>query len=342
MKERLLVFLALLLALTLCFGGCDFGDLPFDPLPPDDGTTDDGTTDDGTTDGGKVDYASLAAIPAYSGTPYVYLNNNVPTFTAEEITTLSYEYFSPLDDLKRCGYVEACVGVDIMPTEDRESISSVTPSGWKNKPYDFVDGGYLYNRCHLLGFQLTGENANKLNLITGTRYMNVDGMLPFENMVADYVRETENHVMLRVTPIYLGDNLVAHGVQMEAYSVEDEGEDISFNVYIYNVQPRITIDYKTGDNRLNEETDYAETAIDGENGSATLPPPTDEDTESGDGGEVTEGEEKEYVLNTRSKKIHLPTCSSVDDIAEHNKSAVTATKESLLSDGYSTCGVCKP
>lgn len=346
MKRFLLVFLALLLTLTMTLTGCELlDDLPLDPFAPDSG--DGGTEDDskgnsgGTEDDGPhTTYANLASIPAYSGSAFVYLNNNVPTFTEDEITDLSYEYFSPLDDLKRCGYVEASVGVDLMPTEPRESISSVTPSGWKNKPYDFVDGGYLYNRCHLLGFQLTGENANKQNLITGTRYMNVDGMLPFENMVADYVRETENHVMLRVTPIYLGDNLVAHGVQMEALSVEDGGADICFNVYIYNVQPRITIDYATGENYQNDVTDYAETAIDGDNGSATLPPPEEEAPD--EGGETVEGEEKEYVLNTRSKKIHLPTCSSVDNIAEHNKSAVTATKESLLSDGYSTCGVCKP
>ena len=248
MKKRFPVLLALFLALCLTFSGCNLSGL----IP-------DGTPDDGDTP--AASYADLAAIPAYSGSPYVILNNNIPTFTEEEITEESYEFFSPLDSLKRCGYVEASVGVDLMPTEDRESISSVTPSGWKNKPYDFVDGGYLYNRCHLLGFQLTGENANKQNLITGTRYMNVTGMLPFENMVADYVRETENHVMYRVTPIYLGDNLVAHGVQLEARSVEDGGEDICFNVYVYNVQPRITIDYATGDSRQNDDTDYAETAI---------------------------------------------------------------------------------
>ncbi|MBO7170684.1 MAG: DNA/RNA non-specific endonuclease [Clostridia bacterium] len=329
MKKQLTLFLSLLLALTLLFSGCDFlADLPVG------GPSNGGNADDQST----ATYADLAAIPAYSKSPYVILNGNVPTFTEEEITDLSYEYFSPLDALGRCGYVEASVGVDLMPTEDRESISSVKPSGWINKPYDFVDGGYLYNRCHLLGFQLTGENANKLNLITGTRYMNVDGMLPFENMVADYVRETENHVMLRVTPIYLGDNLVAHGVQMEAFSVEDGGEDICFNVYVYNVQPRITIDYATGNSRQNDNTDYAETAINGENGSATLPPAEDEENAA----PPVEGTEADYVLNTRSKKIHLPTCGSVDDMAEHNKQSYHGTKESLLADGYSACGVCKP
>ena len=325
MKKRFPVLLALLLALCLTFSACNLSGL----IP------------DGTPDGGDdtpPSYADLAAIPAYSGSPYVILNNNIPTFTEEEITNLSYEYFSPLDALGRCGYVEASVGVDLMPTEDRESISSVKPSGWINKPYDFVDGGYLYNRAHLLGFQLTGENANKQNLITGTRYMNVTGMLPFENMIADYVRETENHVMYRVTPIYLGDNLVAHGVQLEARSVEDGGEDICFNVYVYNVQPRITIDYATGDSRQNDDTDYAETAINGENGSATLPPTEEE----GDTAPPADGVEVDYVLNTRSKKIHLPTCGSVDDMAEHNKQAYHGTKEALIADGYTACGVCKP
>ena len=333
MKRLFPLLLALLLILTLPLTGCDvlddlLSDLP--DLPFDDG----GAPDDGDA---QPSYADLAAIPAYSGSPYVILNGGKPTFTEEEITDLSYEYFSPLDTLGRCGYVEASVGVDLMPTEDRESISSVKPSGWLNKPYDFVDGGYLYNRCHLLGFQLTGENANKLNLITGTRYMNVDGMLPFENMIADYVRETENHVMYRVTPIYLGNNLVAHGVQLEALSVEDGGEDICFNVYVYNVQPRITIDYATGDSRQNDATDYAETAINGENGSATLPP-EDEGAEA----PPAEGVEADHVLNTRSKTIHLPTCPSVDDMAEHNKQHYHGTKEALLTEGYKTCRVCKP
>ena len=339
-KSLLFSLIALLLSFCLVFGGCDLlGALP--DVLPDGGTPDEAPDSPDTPDeDASPSYANLAAIPAYSGSPYVILNDNVPSFTAEEITALSYEYFSPLDTLQRCGYVEASVGFDLMPTEDRESISSVKPSGWLNKSYDFVDGGYLYNRCHLLGFQLTGENANKLNLITGTRYMNVDGMLPFENMVADYVRETKNHVMYRVTPIYIGNNLVAHGVQLEALSVEDGGEDICFNVYVYNVQPRITIDYATGDSRQNDETDYAETAIDGQNGSATLPPT--EEAEPDEGGDIAEGEEREYVLNTRSKKIHLPSCSAVDDIADHNKSTVTATLESLLNGGYSACGTCKP
>jgi len=191
---------------------------------------------------------TVAQVPSYAGEPYVVLNNNAPLFAQGHMTTEAYEYYSDLDDLGRCGYAMACLGWELMPTEDRESISSVKPSGWIQGAYDFVDGGSLYNRCHLIGFQLAGENANKQNLITGTRYLNVEGMLPFENMVADYIKETENHVLYRVTPIYQGENLVASGVQLEGWSVEDEGQGICFHVYCYNNQPGVVIDYATGEN----------------------------------------------------------------------------------------------
>ena len=170
------------------------------------------------------------------------VNDNVPYFSDDDYTTQSYEYYSDLDNLGRCGIAMACIGQDLMPTEDRGSIGQVKPTGWHTVKYDCVDGKYLYNRCHLIGFQLSGENANTKNLITGTRYMNVDGMLPFENMVADFVKETNYHVLYRVTPIYDGKNLVANGVQMEAYSVEDDGDGICFNVFVYNAQPQISID----------------------------------------------------------------------------------------------------
>ena len=192
---------------------------------------------------------SVEEIPEFSGEPYVAVNGNVPFFMPEEITDESYEYYSELDELGRCGVTMACIGIDIMPTEERGEIGSVKPTGWQSVKYDIVDGKYLYNRCHLIGFQLAGENANKCNLITGTRYLNIEGMLPFENLVADYVQETENHVLYRVTPIFEGDNLVAHGVLMEGYSVEDEGEGVCFCVYAYNAQPGIIIDYQTGDSR---------------------------------------------------------------------------------------------
>ena len=191
---------------------------------------------------------SLENIPAYSGSPYVAINGNRPFFTEEDFTDCSYETYAPLDGLGRCGPAEACVGEDLMPTEKRGSISSVKPTGWVNRQYDFIDGKSLYNRCHLIGYQLTAENANKQNLITGTRYLNVTGMLPFENMVADYIRETGNHVLYRVSPMFDGVDLVAQGVLMEAWSVEDGGEGICFNVYCYNVQPGVVIDYATGDN----------------------------------------------------------------------------------------------
>lgn len=205
---------------------------------------------------------NLDSIPSYSDSPYATVNQNVPFFNDEEMSEESYESYSDLDSLGRCGVAEANIGEDLMPTEDRESISQVKPSGWMNKKYDGVDGGYLYNRCHLIGFQLTAENANEKNLITGTRYMNTEGMLPFENMVADYIKETGNHVLYRVTPVFEGDNLLATGVLMEAKSVEDDGEGILYNVFCYNVQPGIEIDYSDGSSTLAEESIISEEADD--------------------------------------------------------------------------------
>ena len=189
----------------------------------------------------------FSALPPYSGEPYISVCGGDPDFSEDEITSVSFEYYSELDALGRCGVCIASVGQDIMPTEKRGSIGQVKPTGWHTVKYDFVDGKYLYNRCHLIGFQLTGENANKRNLITGTRYLNVEGMLPFENMVADYVKETGNHVMYRVTPIFVGDELLARGVHIEAESVEDGGDGIMFNVFCYNVQPGVVLDYATGE-----------------------------------------------------------------------------------------------
>lgn len=196
---------------------------------------------------------TLEEIPPYSGSAYIPINDNIPEFPESDITTTSFETYSTLDILGRCGVAYANIGKDLMPTEKRTSISHIKPTGWRSIQYDNVDGKSLYNRCHLIGFQLTAENANAFNLITGTRYLNVDGMLPFENMIADYIKETNNHVLYRVTPIFEEDELVARGVVMEAYSVEDEGEGISFHVYAYNVQPGITIDYATGDSQLTKE-----------------------------------------------------------------------------------------
>ena len=188
-------------------------------------------------------------LPEYKGKPYVVINNNEPNFEKSELVTKSFEKYSELDSLKRCGVADSIIGKDLMPTSKRENISSVKPSGWKSIKYNGIDGKSLYNRCHLIGFQLAGENANKRNLITGTRYLNTKGMLPFENMIADYVKETNHHVRYRVTPIFVGNELVARGVQMEAISIEDNGKAVKFNVYCFNVQPNIEIDYKTGNSR---------------------------------------------------------------------------------------------
>lgn len=211
---------------------------------------------------------SVADIPAYAGDPYVTINDNEPQFLETDLATSSYEYYSDLDDLGRCGVVYACIGTDLMPTEERGNIGSVKPSGWHTVKYDIVDGKYLYNRCHLIGYQLSGENANVNNLITGTRYLNVEGMLPFENMVADYVKETGNHVLYRVAPVFEGNNLVASGVQIEAQSVEDQGEGILFNVYCYNVQPGVTIDYATGDSTLAENAEAQSNAATSNDGAS--------------------------------------------------------------------------
>lgn len=189
----------------------------------------------------------LENIPEYCGEPYVILRENQPDFDLEDLTLEPFERYSELDDLGRCGVAYANICLEIMPTEDREEIGQVKPSGWHTAKYDCVEGKYLYNRCHLIGYQLSGENANKQNLITGTRYLNVTGMLPFENMVDDYVEDTGNHVLYRVTPVFQGEELVARGVQMEAFSVEDEGEGVCFNIYAYNVQPGVVIDYATGE-----------------------------------------------------------------------------------------------
>ena len=275
--------------------------------------------------------ATLAEVPEYSGDPYVEINDNQPEFEDYELTTEAFEEYSELDELGRCGAAEACVGEETMPTEERGNISSVKPTGWKNKDYDNVDGGRLYNRCHLIGFQLTGENANEKNLITGTRYMNTEGMLPFENMVADYVHETDNHVLYRVTPIFDGDDLVASGVQMEAESVEDDGAGVCFNVYVYNVQPQITINYATGDNW---ESDTVESDKD-------LSEYDETDRLEDPEGSWAE-EEQTYILNVNSHKFHLPECSGAKDMKEQNKREFTGTRSELIEEGYEPCGSCNP
>ena len=289
-KSRWLSLLFLLFALLAALTGCVVAP-PSAPPPPQ---------------------PTLQDIPAFLGEPYVELCGGQPEFTEEDLTTEAFEFYSELDALGRCGTAYANICRELMPTEERDSIGQIKPSGWHTVRYDgLVDGKYLYNRCHLIGYQLAGENANERNLITGTRYMNVDGMLPFENLVADYVQETGNHVLYRVTPIYSGSDLVAGGVQMEALSVEDGGEGVRYNVYVYNAQPGVEIDYATGESWLEGE-------------------------EPADGAEFT------YILNTRSKKFHDPGCAGVATMSEANKETFTGGRDEVIAMGYSPCGQCRP
>lgn len=256
---------------------------------------------------------SSVDIPDYTGEPYVVMNDNIPFFTRTNLPTESFEYYSELDELGRCGAACANVGQDIMPTEERGDIGQIKPSGWQTVKYDNVDGRYLYNRCHLVGYQLSGENANEKNLITGTRYFNVQGMLPFENMIADYVKETDNHVLYRVTPVFDDDDLLAYGVLMEGWSVEDEGDGICFNVFVYNVQPNIVIDYANGESHPDESRS-----------ASAEPAGTD------------------YILNTNTKKFHYPACESVNQMAEKNKEFYFGNRDDLIAMGYDPCKKCNP
>lgn len=281
------ILLPVILAVNLIFSGCNLA---------------------------KADSADLAAIPEYTGSAYTVLNDNIPDFPEEDFTEESFETYSDLDSLGRCGVAYANIGEDLMPTTKRGSIGQIKPSGWHTVKYDSVDGKYLYNRCHLIGYQLTAENANEKNLITGTRYLNTEGMLPFENMVADYIKETGNHVLYRVTPLFDGNNLVATGVQMEAESVEDKGDGILYNVFCYNIQPGITIDYKSGDSSENED----------------MPVQTEAASVS------------EFVLNTSSKKFHKTSCSSISKIKQENKEVYKGSRDALISQGYDPCKKCNP
>lgn len=286
---------------------------------------------------------NAADVPAYSGEPYTAVNNNEPYFTSDNLTTEAFENYSELDALGRCGVAYANVCLETMPTEKRGSISEVKPTGWHSVKYDNVDGKSLYNRCHLIGYQLTAENANQQNLITGTRYLNVDGMLPFENMVADYVKETDNHVLYRVTPIFTGDNLVADGVLMEGYSVEDEGDGICFCVYAYNVQPGITIDYATGDSWLSSEKGNSDSSSGGNSAvsqsaadkSGTQQAAVQTESVKETSAPVSTG--TEYILNTNTKKFHYPSCSSVKQMKASNKKEYTGSRDDLIAQGYDPC-----
>lgn len=327
-------------------------------------------TEDSSVQADNSGAVDIGSIPPFSGEPSVEVNGNEPGFTDEEIRIAKEEgvvahgmtrapeqesagqestdgvseaeakgeeELAPLDGLGRCGAVTACVGTDTMPEGERESIGMIRPSGWPEKiadaKYDFIDGGFLWNRCHLLGWQLTGENAEERNLITGTRYMNVEGMLPYENEVAEYVKRTGNRVLYRATPAFEGDEPVARGVQLEAYSLEDDGEGVSFNVYCYNVQPDIEIDYMTGESRLAEGA-ASEVSGSGNESSGQA---------AGEGNGQT-SEKRTFVLNTNPerKRYHMPDCNSVDQIKDKNKKVVESTPEELEAEGYVPCGNCHP
>jgi len=257
---------------------------------------------------------SLDEIPEFSDAAYVEINGNIPYFEESELKANSYETYGNLDRLGRCTTCKACIGLDLMPTEKRGSIGEVKPTGWHSDKYNNVDGHYLYNRCHLIGYQLTAENANERNLITGTRYLNVDGMLPFENEIADYIRDTGNHVLYEVTPIFKDKELVARGVHMQAQSIEDGGRGVKFNVYCYNAQPGIEIDYQTGDSKAVDES------YNFDDGNA----------------------KQTYILNTSSKKFHRPNCEAVQKMIDKNKKKYKGTRQSLINNGYEPCGYCKP
>lgn len=292
------------------------------------------------TDDGVLSYRD---VPAFEGNPYVYVNDGEPTFTDEQrAAEPGHEHYGELDELGRCTTAFAMVGPETQPTEKRGSIGEVRPSGWQMAKYDFVEGKYLFNRCHLLGYQLTGENANPQNLITGTRYLNIQGMLPFENAVADYVDATGNHVLMAVTPIFEGDELVARGVHMMAESVEDGGEGVAFNVFCYNVQPGVVIDYGTGESMLEEEATPLPDVSGAEKAPATASDGGGEASEKG----ATETDEGKgvaaYVLNTNSKKFHRPDCSSVGQMSAKNREDVEDTREDLIANGYDPCKRCNP
>lgn len=295
---------------------------------------------------------SNSTTPKYESKAYVTVNNNVPKFTAtQKATKKSFETYSNLDSLGRCGVAFACIGKDIMPTQPRGSIGQVKPSGWHTVKYDCVDGKYLYNRCHLIGYQLSGENANVKNLITGTRYLNLDGMLPFENMVADYIKETGNHVLYRVTPVFKDKELVARGVQIEAYSVEDKGEGICFNVYCFNVQPGVDIVYLTGDSALNGEeitttttTKPTTTTTTKKTTTTTKPTTTTTKKTTTTTKQTTTKNDSStvYVLNTNTLVFHRASCRHVKSILPENREDSGDNRNEIIAIGYKACGTCKP
>ena len=287
------------------------------------------TNPNGNNNDNNISISDISDIPVYSGEDYIILNNNVPNFSESDLTTTSFEEYSPLDSLGRCGVAYANIGTDIMPTEKRESISSVKPSGWQSVKYDIVEGKYLYNRSHLIGYQLTAENANDRNLITGTRYFNATLMLPYENMVADYIKETNNHVLYRVTPVFEGNNLVATGVQMEAKSVEDNGEGIEFNVFVYNVQPGITIDYATGNSALSGEE-----IVETESSNNTTNSTGSSNNSNNTNNTTSSNEETVIRGNSKSKIYHCPGQKDYENMADSKYLVNFNSEQEAIDAGY--------
>lgn len=272
----------------------------------------------------------ISTIPSFTDKPYCILNNNIPAFDPDDFNGTPFESYEEPDEFGRCGVCVAAVGTELMPTEKRGEIGMIKPTGWHLDKYDFVDGKYLYNRCHLLGYQLTGENANPNNLVTGTRYLNTKGMLPFEDEIASYVKKTDNHVLYRVTPLFADDELVCRGVAMEGWSVEDSGASVCFNVFCYNVQPGVVIDYATGENHADESyiatTTVTETTVRTTVTTTVTQPPVEYD----------------FVANKNSKVFHRPDCTSVDKMSEKNRWYFQGSREELIADGYKPCSNCQP
>ena len=345
-------FVALLLAVCLAFGGCSAnGSGPTtgtDQAP--DGTSIQ-TTETASPEASAA-RATIADIPQYNGALCIDINDGQPGFSADDVNRGAFMHFSDLDFEGRCGEAFARIGQDTVSSEARGDISRVHPSGWVQHKYDFVDDGVLYNRCHLIAHQLCGENANEKNLITGTRTFNVMGMLYYEELVGNYVRSTGNHVLYRVTPLFAANDLVARGVQMEAESVEDNGVAICFNVFVYNVEPGVEIDYVTGESwesdatpKVTSKGEATKTSANTSNASLASTDASQEsasDSSSENTGTNTSSAQQDYVLNVKNKKFHKPSCSAANEIASANRQDFTGTREELIERGYSPCGQCKP
>ncbi len=330
-----LAAIALILATLSCTTGCTEPQCtePQDSAPGGTLVTTDASERFAPDAKSSASSTSPDGLPAYEGIPYAELHDGVPSFSLADAERGPFQEYAELDHLGRCGAAYALVSVETMPEGERGSIGHVLPTGFEQKRYDIVEGGSLYNRCHLMAFQLTGQNDNIQNLITGTRYMNATGMKPFEDNIASYVKRTGGSVLYRVTPLFLGNELVARGVQMEAFSIEDDGDAIRFNVYCHNVQPGIGIDYATGASWLTDEQTHSAPA-------ASEEAAAESDAAASD--EATTSPLATYILNTNTKRFHLPDCSSAASIKEKNRQQCEDSREHLISLGYAPCGACHP